>query len=158
GVESPRPTGDGPWVAEPGNSSRRTCGLGGRPSVPGVRRSFLPPSKNASRVPNRDDARFLIHSLLYHPAKLEVMTHGDFRIRPMALGGGLESFSGGLDFTIEIVRMASEATRFPQVLLRVTHALDRPTDARPLYGNLPDPPHRPAFAHQPAYSRGEVAR
>jgi hypothetical protein len=58
-------------------------------------------------VPNRDNARCLIDSLLYHSAKLEVMTNGDSRIRPVALGGVLESFSGGLDFTIEIVRMAS---------------------------------------------------
>ena len=38
GVESPRVTGDDPWVAEPGNSSRRTLALGEGRSVPGVRR------------------------------------------------------------------------------------------------------------------------
>jgi hypothetical protein len=62
--------------------------------------------KKASRVPIRGNAGFSIDPSLYLAAISEVMTNGDFRIRRGAIGAVLESFSGGLDFTIEIVRMA----------------------------------------------------
>src|SRR5262245_29065649 len=40
GGQNPRPTGVGPWVAEPGRSFRRTSASGAGPSVPEARRFF----------------------------------------------------------------------------------------------------------------------
>jgi hypothetical protein len=41
GVDNPRPTGAGPWVRNLATRSTN-IGLGGRPSVPGVRRFLVP--------------------------------------------------------------------------------------------------------------------
>jgi hypothetical protein len=53
--------------------------------------------------------------MLQRMAVSEFMTSKVFRIARRRLDGGLESFAGGLDFTSEIVRMASEAEQMIQV-------------------------------------------
>src|ERR1017187_5377409 len=69
---------------------------------------------------------------LYVPMQSEVMAIGIIRMPCQRTAGVLETCADGLDFTSEIVRMASEAARFPKVMRRVFHGFLRSTDARPL--------------------------